>query len=500
MDFKIVNSIDKTTSYDWLLIAVINDKLPGSVKKLNRELAVNLCSFADRFLKKGSGAGCEFIPGQSISNNTSVALVHFDSTTLKSVKKIEKKLIQAISYLRKCPAKSSLISLTELKPYYSGTNDLYARLTQLFSCSSYQYSETKIVAQASAEIDNVTFFEPFNRNISQLRKAIKQAKSIAKGINVAKRLSDLPANICTPRYLSRQALDIADKLPIKTQVFNKTEIKALNMNLLLAVSQGSSEPPRLIVMDYRGSKANQQPIVLIGKGLTFDSGGYSIKSAPAMDEMKFDMCGAAVVMAVLQAVAQLKLPVNLIGIISSSENLINGKAFKPGDVLTSMSGQTVEILSTDAEGRLLLADSLTYCKRYQPSVVIDVATLTGACITALGHDVSGLFCNDKKLSDRLVRAGLRSRDYVWPLPAWPEYGKVLNSNFADMASSAGRDRNYGAGASVAAVFLSRFANDYRWAHLDIAGPAWEREKNKGATGRPVSLLCQFILDYCQKPF
>ncbi len=500
MDFKIVNSVNKTTGYDCLLIPVINGKLPSSVKKLDRELAANLNSLSDQIMKMGAGSACEFIPGQIKNKSTSVALLHFDSSTLKSVKEIEKTLAQAISQLRKCSVEKLLISLTELKPYYSGASDLYTRLTKLLIYSNYQYSETKTVTQTTSHIDNVTYFEPFNRNITQLRKAIRQAKSIATSINIARSLSDLPANICTPRYLAQQALAITDTLPIEVQVLNETEIKDLRMNLLLAVAQGSAEPPRQIVMSYRGSKTNQPPILLIGKGLTFDSGGYSIKSALAMDEMKFDMCGAAVVMAVLRSISQMKLPVNLIGIIPSSENLINGKAFKPGDVLTSMSGQTVEILSTDAEGRLLLADSMTYSERYQPTIVIDVATLTGACITALGYDVSGLFSNNKTLSDRLVRAGNRSRDYVWPLPAWPEYGEILNSNFADIASSAGRDRNYGAGASVAAVFLSRFTNNYRWAHLDIAGTAWERGKNKGATGRPVSLLCQFILDYCQKPF
>ena len=272
------------------------------------------------------------------------------------------------------------------------------------------------------------------------------------------------------------------------------------MNCILSVSKGSNQPAKLIVMKYRGAKADSPPVILIGKGVTFDSGGYSIKSAPGMHEMKFDMCGAASVMATMQVISALKTSVNVVALLPCSENLINGRAYKPGDVLTSMSGQTVEILSTDAEGRLLLADALTYSQRFNPALVIDVATLTGAAITALGHDISAVMSNNEKLTNQIYKAGRISQDHAWPLPVWEEYCDILDSNFADMASSAGRTGNSGAGAIVAACFLSKFINQYPWAHLDVAGTAWHRGKHLSASGRPVALLSQFLINYSMNPF
>ena len=267
-------------------------------------------------------------------------------------------------------------------------------------------------------------------------------------------------------------------------------MRELGMGALLAVARGSREPPKLIVVEYAGAGEDEAPIALVGKGVTFDSGGISIKPSAAMDEMKFDMCGAASVLGTIRAAAELGLPLNVLGLVPAVENLPDGQACKPGDVVTTLSGQTVEILNTDAEGRLILCDAIAYAERRDPDTVIDIATLTGACVVALGHVASGLFTNSRALGDALLRAAEASGDACWELPVWPEYDEALKSNFADVANVGGR----AAGAVTAAAFLARFARERRWAHLDIAGTAWEGGKNKGATGRPVPLLVQYLLD------
>ena len=266
-------------------------------------------------------------------------------------------------------------------------------------------------------------------------------------------------------------------------------MEKLGMGALLSVARGSVQPPKLIVLEYRGGPAGQRPVALVGKGVTFDTGGISLKPAPEMDEMKFDMCGAASVLGTLKAIAEMKLRINVVGLIPATENMPGGRATKPGDIVTTMSGQTVEILNTDAEGRLILCDALTYAERYKPQAVIDIATLTGACVIALGHVVSGLFANDDALAREVLNAGEASGDRAWHLPLHDEYQEQLNSNFADFANIGGRP----AGAVTAACYLSRFTKKFKWAHLDIAGTAWKSGKEKGATGRPVPLLTQFLI-------
>jgi leucyl aminopeptidase len=266
-------------------------------------------------------------------------------------------------------------------------------------------------------------------------------------------------------------------------------MEKLGMGALLSVSRGSRQPAKLITMEYRGGKKGDKPIVLVGKGLTFDAGGISIKPSEAMDEMKYDMCGGAGVFGAMLAAVQLALPINLVGVVPTSENLPDGAANKPGDIVTSMSGQTIEILNTDAEGRLILCDALTYCERYKPAVVIDMATLTGACVVALGKHPTGLFTGDDNLAAELLEAGNAALDRTWRMPLWEDYQEELNSNFADMANIGSR---WG-GAVTAACFLSRYTKKYAWAHLDIAGTAWLNGKEKGATGRPVPLVTQFLL-------
>ena len=322
-------------------------------------------------------------------------------------------------------------------------------------------------------------------------EGMRHGIGISDGVDLARDLGNLPGNICTPTYLATRARQMArSHKSIKVRVLGEAEMKRLGMGSLLSVSRGSQEPARLITLEYRGSRAKKRPAVLIGKGVTFDSGGISIKPAAAMDEMKFDMCGAASVMGALEMAARLALPVNLVGIVAATENLPSSNASKPGDIYTSMSGQSIEVLNTDAEGRLVLCDALTYASRFEPDVVVDIATLTGACVIALGAHAAGLFANNERLAEELIRAGEFSHDRVWRLPLWDEYADALKSNFADVANVGGRE----AGAITAASFLSRFARDYRWAHLDIAGVAWRGGKNKGATGRPVRLLSQFLLD------
>ncbi len=326
-------------------------------------------------------------------------------------------------------------------------------------------------------------------------QAVKEGLAIAAGMRLAKDLGNLPPNICTPAYLAEQAVELARQYGLKSTVLEEAQMRELNMGALLYVARGSHQPPRLIVLEYRGGAEHEAPIALVGKGVTFDTGGISIKPAANMDEMKFDMCGAASVLGAIKATAELKLPLNVVGVIPATENMPGGQASRPGDVITSMSGQTVEILNTDAEGRLILCDALTYAGRFNPALVIDIATLTGACVVALGGHASGLFANNDQLARELLNAGKYTWDRAWQLPLWEDYQKGLDSNFADMANvSGGRD----AGAIIGASFLARYTKDYKWAHLDIAGTAWKTGKEKGATGRPVPMLTQFLIDRARK--
>ncbi len=319
--------------------------------------------------------------------------------------------------------------------------------------------------------------------------AIERGLAIAQGIGLAKDLGNLPGNICTPNYLADQSSALAKEYNFKVEILDEPEMLKLGMGSFLSVAKGSRQPAKLIIMQYEGAAKSQPPYVLVGKGITFDAGGISIKPAAEMDEMKFDMCGAASVLGTLKAVAQLRLPLNVVGIIPSCENLPDGNANKPGDVVTSMSGQTIEVLNTDAEGRLILADALTYAERFNPELVIDIATLTGACVIALGHHATGLFSNSDTLAKELLQAAEYAHDRAWHMPLWEDYQEQLRSNFADMANIGGRP----GGSITAACFLSRFTQNYDWAHLDIAGTAWKSGREKGGTGRPVALLTHFLI-------
>jgi leucyl aminopeptidase len=359
----------------------------------------------------------------------------------------------------------------------------------------YQYTQTKSEQKKrSRPLKRLGLIIHNRRQQKAARRALDHATAIAKGVSLSKDLANLPGNICTPGYLADEARKLGHDNPkLKVQVLEEKQMEKLGMGALLSVSRGSRQPAKLIIMEYKGGKPGAKPVVLVGKGLTFDAGGISLKPAAAMDEMKYDMCGGASVIGTLKACMTMDLPINLIGVIPSSENLPDGDANKPGDVVTSMSGQTIEILNTDAEGRLILCDALTYSERFNPAAVIDVATLTGACIVALGNQASGLLANNDALADELLAAGQHSGDRAWRLPLWDEYQDQLQSNFADMANIGGKS----AGTITAACFLSRYSKKFKWAHLDIAGTAWcSGGREKGATGRPVPLLCQFLLKRC----
>ncbi len=324
---------------------------------------------------------------------------------------------------------------------------------------------------------------------AQLASALAEAGATADGAALARTLGNLPANICTPSYLADEAKKLARQHKLQVEVLERRDMERLGMGALLSVARASHQPPKLIVLRYSGGAKGRKPLALVGKGITFDTGGISLKPAGEMDEMKFDMSGAASVLGTLRALAGMRAPVNVVGVIPTCENMPGGSASRPGDVVTTLSGQTVEILNTDAEGRLILCDALTYAARFQPEAVLDIATLTGACVVALGHVATGLFANDQKLADEVRAAADDAWDRVWQMPLWEDYQEQLRSNFADFANIGGRP----AGSITAACFLARFAREMRWAHLDIAGTAWKSGREKGSTGRPVPLLVRFAL-------
>ena len=364
-------------------------------------------------------------------------------------------------------------------------------VAEVFCVNAYKIPDLKTNAKPkAAKLARVSVAADSARGLKSAADGLLVGEAIASGIAIARDLGNLPPNICTPTYLGKRALQLAKEWPrITAKALDAAAIKTLKMGAFLAVTQGSVQPPRLIVCEYRGTKKSVAPICLVGKGITFDSGGISLKDPPAMDEMKFDMGGAAAVLGALRTVAELNLPINLVVVVAACENMPSGAAVKPADIVTTMSGQTVEILNTDAEGRLVLCDAITYSRRFKPAAVIDVATLTGACIVALGNHFSGLMSNDETLAGELSAAGLRADDRTWRLPIGEEYVEQLKSNFADIANVGGRE----GGASTAASFLWKFAKDLNWAHLDVAGTAWLSGSQKGSTGRPVPLLVDFLI-------
>jgi len=364
-----------------------------------------------------------------------------------------------------------------------------AQLVEVTSDATYRFERMKSKPADPYTFSSLVVNVPVKADVPQGEAGLKQGLAVAAGMELAKDLGNLPPNVCTPTYLAEQAAELARSYGYQLEVLEREDMEKLNMGALLGVAKGSRQPPKLIVLQHNKGPKGQNPVVLVGKGITFDAGGISIKPAAEMDEMKYDMCGAASVLGTFKAIGELGLPLNVVGVIPTCENLPDGDAVKPGDVLTSMSGQTIEVLNTDAEGRLILCDAITYAQRFQPAALVDIATLTGACVIALGHHATGLFSNNDNLARELLKAGDATFDRAWHMPLWDDYQEQLSSNFADIANIGGR----AAGSITAACFLSRFAKEIDWAHLDIAGTAWKSGKEKGSTGRPVPLLTQFLV-------
>jgi len=400
------------------------------------------------------------------------------------------KVLQALATsLKQVGCASATLSLnikSSKKPY------AFSRLAlSRISSELYSFAADKKSTGKARQISRIAIHTP-DKDRATVSKAVREANALDSGAALTRDLANCPPNICNPAYLARNARKFATDKSTTVKVLDEHQIEKLGMGAFMSVSIGSDQPGKFIVIEYKGGKSKDAPVVLIGKGITFDTGGISLKPGAAMDEMKFDMGGAAAVLGTTKAVIAAKLPINLVTLVAAAENMPSGKASRPGDVVTSMSGQTIEILNTDAEGRLVLCDALTYAERFKPKTVIDVATLTGACVVALGAHATGMFSNNDALADELDQAGLFTHDRVWRMPVWDDYQRQLNSNFADMANIGGP----GGGSITAACFLSRFAKKYHWAHLDIAGTAWLSGARKGATGRPVPLLFQYLIDQC----
>ena len=433
-----------------------------------------------------------FLPTPAGTAAARVLLIGLGSRSAFGRKQYRKALQFTVQALGKTGARDAVVYLALEEA--ADLDVLYrARMVaEVFCAQLYKIPDLKTSVKPKApRLSSVSVAAADARASKAAAEGLQLGAALGSGLALSRDLANLPPNVCTPTYLGTRAQALAKEFSsIRTKVLDHSGIKALKMGAFLAVTQGSDEPPRLIVCEYRGARKNAAPICLVGKGITFDSGGISLKDPPAMDEMKFDMSGGAAVLGALRAIAELKLKINLVVIVPTCENMPSGGAVKPGDIVTTMSGQTVEILNTDAEGRLILCDAITYSRRFKPAAVIDVATLTGACIVALGNHFSGLMSNDEALAGELESAGIRADDRAWRLPIGEEYVDQLKSNFADIANVGGRE----GGACTAASFLSKFAKDLTWAHLDIAGVAWLGGAQKGSTGRPVPLLVDFLIN------
>jgi len=495
MDFNITTGNPAGQTGGCIVLGVFEGgKLSESAKQVDKSSK----GYISKLIKRGdiSGKINQSLLLQNVPNTKSDRVLLLGCGKEKELddNKFRTILNNAISQLKNMSAKDATYFLTELSVK---ARDVEWNIRQAVSSilkALYNFEQLKSKKNTKVPIKKINFSLNSKKEQAAAKGFISETSAISEGVNIARDLGNLPANICTPTYLSKQAQKLGTQFKsIKTTVLNEAQMKKLGMGALLSVSRGSREPAKLITMEYNGGKKGTKPIVLVGKGITFDSGGISIKPSDKMDEMKFDMCGAASILGTMHAVAKLKLPLNIVGVVASSENLPGGEASKPGDVVTTMSGQTVEVLNTDAEGRLVLCDALTFIAKFKPDTVIDVATLTGAIVVSLGSDVAGLFSNNDALANEILKASKYSGDHVWQMPLWDGYQDQLDSNFADIANIGSR---WG-GSITAACFLSRFAKKYKWAHLDVAGVAWKTGKEKGSTGRPVPLLMQFLLQRCK---
>ncbi|WP_088281019.1 leucyl aminopeptidase [Ideonella sp. A 288] len=487
MDFRTQVAAAGATSQlavDALLLLIAADTVPAGLDDAIAAAVSDAVRDGDLVLKAGKTLYLHRLPGLK-SSRLAVAVAGKD--TPKAVKAAA---AAGLALLKAQGIKHVGVQIAGVEALQAGHAEAVAAAV---GDAAYLYRTTKPSAPAAPALSRITVLARDKAEAERLAGGLSCGAAIAKGVTLARELANRPGNHCTPSDLAAEARRLGKQYKLKVDVLDRKAIEALGMGSFLAVAQGSDQPPRFIVVHYNGAAKKQAPVVLVGKGITFDTGGISLKPGEGMDEMKFDMGGAASVLGTLCAVAELGAKVNLIGVIAASENMPGGKAVKPGDVVTSMSGQTIEILNTDAEGRLVLCDALTYTERFKPAVVVDIATLTGACVIALGAVRSGLFSPDDGLAGELLAAGDAALDPCWRMPVDEEYDEALKSNFADMGNIGGRP----GGSITAAMFLKRFTGKLRWAHLDIAGTAWKSGAAKGATGRPVGLLTHYVLSQGQ---
>jgi leucyl aminopeptidase len=490
MNFELSSTRPRVIDADTLIVGLYDDKmLTSACAELDEQSSgaiKRLLESGDLSGKLGSTTLLFQLPGVAAARVLVVGLGEqrkFDAVRWSKVQR------EASARLKGTPAKRVASYLIELEVPGKDLDWKIKRAVLIADYVGYRYTATLKAAvngSGGGAVETLLLVSPQERSA-----ALKTATALAGGVTVARELGNLPPNICNPAYLAQQALDLAARAPhISVEVLEREQMEALGMGALLAVARGSANAPKLIAMRYRGAADDSAPYVFVGKGITFDTGGTNIKPSPGMEEMKFDMCGAAAVFGLMEAVARLQPAINVIGIAVGVENMPGADAYRPSDVLTTMAGHTVEVLNTDAEGRLILCDALTWAQRqFKPHTLIDIATLTGACVVALGTHASGLMSHDDALAAELLAAGEATQDRAWRLPLWDEYQSQLETGFADFANIGGKN----GGAITAGCFLSRFTEGTRWAHLDIAGSAWDSGRKGTATGRPVSLLGEWLL-------
>ncbi|EAR60322.1 leucyl aminopeptidase [Neptuniibacter caesariensis] len=492
MDFEIVSGDISSLETECLIVAIEADNALSPAAKAADEAS---SGYISEILSGGDISGktaqtllLHKVPGLAAKRVLLLGLGKEDDRNNRSYRKVVK---AAMGIVKSTGVSSATFALNTT---LTNDDDNYRQLRHLVEWSGnelYTYDETKSKKADPLKLEQIAIYvEDIDSEIAET--ALLDGTAIVNGTSIARDLGNLPGNICTPTYLAEQALELDDEFDeLTTTILEEDEMAELGMNSMLSVGNGSDQPSKLIVMEYKGGPEGEKPHVLVGKGITFDTGGISLKPGAGMDEMKFDMCGAASVFGAMTSLCEMALPINVVGIVAAAENMPSGCATKPGDIVTTMSGQTVEILNTDAEGRLVLCDALTYAGKFEPASVVDIATLTGACIIALGHHATGVLSNNDDLAAELLEAGEQAADNGWQLPLWDEFQEQLDSNFADIANIGGRP----GGTITAACFLSRFTKEYRWAHLDIAGVAWNSGgKDKGATGRCVPMLTQYLLN------
>jgi leucyl aminopeptidase len=488
VEFSIKGTAPEKLSSGCIVVPVFaSGKLSQAAKALDRASGGRVSAVfkhSDFDAKPGASVMLYDLPGVASKR---VLLAGFGKQQATSAREFRDGVRGAVRALADAGAGDAAIYAGEVEVREHDAAWAVAQAAQVAIETNYRFDLLKSTKERKKSVQRLVF--GLSGKAAGLDAALARGVAIGEGINFARDLGNLPPNICTPTYLAGQARALARSHKLKVEVLDRKDMEKLGMGSLLSVADGSRQPPKLIVIEHLGGPKKQKPVVLVGKGITFDTGGISLKPAAEMDEMKYDMSGAGSVFGTMKAIAAMKLPLNVVGIIPTTENMPGGNATRPGDIVTSMSGQTIEILNTDAEGRLILCDALTYSERFNPAAVIDIATLTGACVIALGHVASGLFSNDDKLAAEVLAAGQSAADRAWHMPLWDDYQEQLKSNFADMANIGGRP----AGSVTAACFLARFARKFKWAHLDIAGTAWKSGREKGSTGRPVPLLTQFLM-------